>query len=165
MGIDEISILPAHELRHRAEEQLKTKLTEVGDNLADGETLRLFHELQVHQIELEMQNEELHQARKVAETALEKYTDLYDFAPVGYFTLDRRGAIGAVNFNGAKYLGIERSRLIGRLFGQFVADEALPIYTSFLESACSEHGRESCEVVLSCKTNRHLLAQIDVRYH
>ena len=73
-----------------------------------------------------MQNEELRQARDELETALEKYTDLYDFAPVGYFTLDRDGVIRAVNLTGAGLLGIERSRLLGRRFGLFVADGARP---------------------------------------
>ena len=148
-------------LRRRAEKQLKTKAPEASFPREDSESLRLLHELQVHQIELEMQNEELLQAKEATETALERYTELYDFAPMGYFTLDQSGAISAVNLNGAKYLGIERSRLIGRPFGQFVVDEARPTYTTFLGSACSEHGKELCEVVLSCKNNRHLFAQIE----
>ena len=65
--------------------------SEVGDQSTAAETQRLVHELQVHQIELEMQNEELQQARAEVEAVLGQYTDLYDFAPVGYFTLDRDG--------------------------------------------------------------------------
>ena len=81
------------ELRRRAEERLEEKTGTAHPPGTEEEPLRLLHELQVHQIELEMQNAELRQARDEVETALEKYTDLYDFAPVGYFTLDRKGTI------------------------------------------------------------------------
>ena len=66
---------------------------------------KLLHELQVHQIELEMQNEELIKANETAETALRKYTMLYDFAPMGYFTLEEDGTICDLNFTAAEMLG------------------------------------------------------------
>ena len=81
------------DLRLRAEEFLGEKSWIPPPAETGEDSLRLLHELQVHQIELEMQNAELRRARDEFETALEKYTDLYDFAPVGYFTLDRNGAI------------------------------------------------------------------------
>ena len=90
----------------------------------EKDLLRLHHELLVHQVELEMQNEELRQTMDRLETALEQYTDLYDFAPVGYFTLDRNGTISKVNLTGTSFVGVERSRLIGRRFGVYVAVEA-----------------------------------------
>jgi len=78
-------------LRRRAQDRLgEPHGTEI-------EPLRLHHELHVHQIELEMQNGELRQSSSELETALGKYADLYDFAPVGYFTLDRIGDILSVN--------------------------------------------------------------------
>lgn len=73
---------------------------------------RLVHELEVHQIELEIQNEELKQARVELEAALDQFTDLYDFAPVGYFTLNRDGVIQRVNLAGSTLLGVERIRLL-----------------------------------------------------
>src|SRR5664279_1132988 len=85
-------------LRRRAEARLrkkrKSQRTEAGPQ-------RLLHELQVHQVELEMQNAELRKARDELELALENYTDLYDFAPVGYFTLTASGAIIQANLTGA----------------------------------------------------------------
>ena len=85
--------LDAAELRRRAEKRLKaSKKQEVRPGTKE-ETRRLLHELQVHQIELEMQNEEMRQARAEMEAGLERYKDLYDFAPVGYMTLGRDGTI------------------------------------------------------------------------
>lgn len=78
--------------------------------IATSEELqRLVHELEVHQVELEMQNEELQQAHSELELYLGQYTDLYDFAPVGYFTLDHGRYILQVNLSGSRMLGVERS--------------------------------------------------------
>lgn len=142
------------ELRRRAEEQLKGETAETGFPRTDDETRRLLHELQVHQIELEMQNAELCQARDELETALEKYTDLYDFAPVGYLTLDRDGAIRAVNLTVAGLLRIERSRLLGRRLEQLVAEADRPVFIEFLRRLAGSRFKESCEVAL-LKYGRH----------
>ena len=95
---------PITELRSRAEKLARARTDNVHSTRTREATIQLVHELEVHQIELEMQNEELRRARAALETSLEKYTDLYDFAPVGYFTLDRMGSIGAVNLSGAGLL-------------------------------------------------------------
>ncbi len=80
-------------LRRRAEERLKGAKKETAPSPAEQDARRMVHELEVHQIELEMQNEELKQARAELEKQLKIYCDLYNFAPVGYFTLDRAGTI------------------------------------------------------------------------
>ena len=95
IDIDQKLSTAADELRRRAEEQLQANATEASLSLTGDETQRLVHELEVHQIELEMQNSELRLARNEVETELENYTDLYDFAPVGYVTLDRNEIIHA----------------------------------------------------------------------
>jgi len=163
MGIDnEKSLLTAAaELRRHAEERLHAKTTEVHPPRTEEDTQRLVHELEVHQIELEMQNAELRQARDEVETALENYTDLYDFAPVGYFTLDRDENIHAVNLTGASLLGIERSRLIGRRFGLFVAVEARPAFTAFFEKVFTSPAKEACEVALLKGGKHPLFVQIE----
>ena len=74
----------AAELRHRAEDRLRKQRPETVEAKTEAETQRLVHKLQVHQVELEMQNEKLRKARAEMEEGLEKYSDLYDFAPVGY---------------------------------------------------------------------------------
>jgi len=148
-------------LRRRAEAQLKAQVPEAGNPRADGETLRLLHELQVHQVELEMQNAELRQARDEQEQSLEKYTDLYDFAPVGYLTLDRNGTIRAVNLTGATLLGIERSQLVGRRFGQLIAVDTRPTFTGFLHMVFSSTTKQSCEVAILHEGNGSIFVQID----
>jgi len=149
------------ELRSRAEERLKTQRDESNPPGAEEDTQRLVHELQVHQLELEMQNEELRQAREELETALEKYTDLYDFAPVGYFTLARDTGIRAANLAGADLLGLERSCLIGRRFELLVADDFRATFTVFLDRVFSRETKETCEVTLVKEGNQGLFVQIE----
>jgi two-component system CheB/CheR fusion protein len=107
------------ELRKRAEERLvarppaKTAANDLG---------RLVHELQVHQIELEMQNEELVRAHLELEATLRRKTDLFDFAPIGYVVLDKQGAILEANFEAARMLGAPRGKLGGARLASFVIE-------------------------------------------
>ncbi len=149
------------ELRRRAEERLNTLVSAAVRPRAENETQRLLHELQVHQIELEMQNAELRQARDELETALRKYTDLYDFAPVGYFTLDREGLIRAVNLRGASLLGIERSRLIGRRLEPIVTVADRPGFTAFLRRVFESQTKAACELALLKEDEGPLFVQIE----
>jgi PAS domain S-box-containing protein len=109
------------------------------------------HELEVHQIELVMQNEELRQARNELETVLERYTDLYDFAPVSYFTLKRDGTIQQVNLTGANSLGYERSRLIGRRFDLFIIKQDRPGFNDFFLNVFEKKSHLSYEVTTNKK--------------
>jgi len=83
----------------------------------------LLHELLVHKIELEMQNDELQRAQTALEDARNRYQDLYEFAPVGYLTLNREDRISEINLTGATLLGVERDKLIDLRFSQFIAPE------------------------------------------
>lgn len=136
----------AARLRRRAESRLRQRRS--GPGWTEADTQRLVHELQVHQIELEMQNAELQEARDRMQALLEKYTDLYDFAPVGYFSLDGRGQILEVNLTGAALLGMERSRLIHRHLPRFVAPASQPVFRAFLERVFSGTGKQVCEARL-----------------
>jgi hypothetical protein len=151
----------AAELRRHAEDKLKTKASEAGYAGTDDEARRLLHELQVHQIELEMQNAELSQSRDELEKALGSYTDLYDFAPVGYFTLDRKGAVHAANFTGASILGVDRAGLVGRRFGQFVDAGDRPALTAFLDMVFAGQGKEACELKLTTGENPPFFVHIE----
>jgi PAS domain S-box-containing protein len=131
-----------------AEARLKGKKSGTGLPLAENDARRMVHELQVHQIELELQNEELKIAREELEGQFEKYSDLYNFAPVGYFTLDDDGTIREVNLTGAKLLGVERSRLAGKPFSSFLSGESQHPFQEFLGKVCRGAGQEACEVAL-----------------
>jgi len=152
----------APELRRRAEEELlRAKTAEVRPLRTEAELQRLLYELEVHQIELEMQNAELLKSRDEAETASEKYSDLYDFAPVGYFTLDRDRVIHTANLTGATLLGIERARLIGRRFDSFLSPEDRPTIIPFFGKVFENCGKQACEVTLLKEGNSPTLVQIE----
>jgi two-component system cell cycle sensor histidine kinase/response regulator CckA len=149
-------------LRRRAKERLKEKPAATGQPLAEADLRRLQHELEVHQIELEMQNEALQQVQAEIEAALEKYTDLYDFAPVGYFTLAGEGTILAVNLTGTRLLGIERARLLNRRFAFLVSEADRPAFNAFLKKVFESQAKETCELALLKKEgDRPLYAHIE----
>lgn len=150
MGIDKNKsrVMKALELRRQAEKRLQTQMAELFPTRVEEETQKLVHELEVYQLELEMQNEELRLTKEELEATLERYTDLYDFAPVGYCTLDRNGVIRAANLTGAGFLGRQRSQLIGRRFGLFVAKENRVAFAAFLNKVFASDTNQTCEVVL-----------------
>jgi PAS domain-containing protein len=135
-------------LRRNAEELLKKKQEKMDKLIVETDSIKLLHELQVHQIELEMQNEELIQANAAAETALRKYTMLYDFAPMGYFTLDPNGNISELNFTGAEILGDKRFSLVNSNFKLFVSEESKAKFEKFFSKIYTKKGKESCELKL-----------------
>ncbi|TRX16306.1 PAS domain S-box protein [Flavobacterium franklandianum] len=136
-------------LRQEAEEQLKNKSIKKVKPISDIEILKLIHELEVHQIELEMQHDELLLAKKKADTDAEKYTNLYDFAPSGYFTLSKDAEIKELNFRCANLLGKERSLLLNKRFALFVSDQTRPIFNIFLEKLLETKTTQSCEISLT----------------
>ncbi len=144
------------ELRRRAEDRLRQRPGNQRPTAAvpksAAEAQRLLHELQVHQIELEMQNAELRQARDKLEVALENCTDLYDFAPSGYFTLAATGVILQANLTGATPVGIERSHLVGQALGQLVSTEFRPLFSTFLEQVFAGQSKQSADFELNCKS-------------
>jgi len=148
MNKKEPDLSDAQLLRLNAERQLKMKKKKEDDSDLEIDAKRLMHELQVHQIELEMQNEELQRANETAETALRKYTMLYDFAPLGYFTLDSEGKIEELNFTGADMLGERRLSLVGSNFKFFVSEESKANFNSFLDKVYVGSSKESCNVKL-----------------
>jgi PAS domain S-box-containing protein len=139
-------------LRRRAEarlrQQKKNRKTTRSIPKPERDPERSLYELEIHQVELEMQNAELREARNRTEILLEKYTDLYDFAPVGYFSLDQQGRILEVNLTGAALLGVERSRLLTFSFPRFVAAASQPIFRAFLHRVFTDEGEQVCEAAL-----------------
>ncbi len=152
MSNDDQHFSDAQILRMNAEEKLKERQKKLDTAKWEIDMKRLVHELQVHQIELEMQNQELLMAYQTAETALKKYTMLYDFAPMGYFTLDSEGTIIDLNFTGAEILGDKRISLVNSNFKLFVADDSKPAFIDFLDKVYSGNAKESCNVILGYDT-------------
>lgn len=149
-----------NKLRERAEYQIKQSAGSVshkisllnGNGLSDSSSedkiLKLIHELEVNQIELEMQNEELLLAQRQREIDYDKYVELYDFAPLGYFTLTPDGEIIQLNLNGAGMLRKERLILPGQKFSSFVSGGTTAAFHLFLERVFSSQIKEVCEVTL-----------------
>ena len=115
-------------LRQRAEEKSRFDETTLLKTLALEDAQELFHELRVHQIELEMQNEELRQAQHDLEVSRARYFNLYDLAPVGYLTLSERGLIQEANLAAATMLGEVRKNLLKKPISQFVLPEDQDLY-------------------------------------
>jgi PAS domain S-box-containing protein len=107
------------DLRRKAEEQLAEREGQI-KSLERADLESLSHELAVHQVELEIQNEELRRSRADAEEARDHYLDLFDFAPVGYFTLDKHNLIVEANLTACQLLKIDRIKLLKRSFTKFI---------------------------------------------
>jgi PAS domain S-box-containing protein len=122
MGISDEEWDHAARLRKRAEEALRGKPVEVND-LTSEDIQYLLHELQVHQAELSIQNEDLRHTQEELELSRDLYSDLYNFAPVGYCTIDHKGSILNANHTLADLLGVEHAKLIHERFAHFVARE------------------------------------------
>ncbi len=133
-------------LRRRAEQQLAQQQSAAFNIEADAK--KLLHELQVHQIELEMQNEHLLIAQAEAEVNLKRYTELYDMAPVGYLTLDCFGAIQQINLKAAGQLGIFRSQLKQHRFSSFISVDCLPVFNDFLSGVFAGKTAQCCDLTL-----------------
>ena len=138
----------AAELRSQAEAILSAR-AQAAMPQAQVDYQRLLQELQVHQIELELQNDELLQSHAEVETLLRRYIDLYDFAPVGYLSLAPDGAILQINLAGAKLLGLERARLIKRRFGLLLSSQSRPAFSAFLGKVFAVQKKQTCETELS----------------
>lgn len=141
------------DLRQQAEALLKKTRAEDTKSqsqlMSDTDIRAIVHELQVHQIELEMQNEELQFSRNKAEEMSERYIDLFDFAPVGYFTFnDENGSILLVNLSGAAMLCVDRKRLIGKRFAQFITPEGRGVFNDFCKKTLKSDRKQTCEIQL-----------------
>jgi hypothetical protein len=164
MSNDKRDAIDAAWRRRRAEDSMLAETANLHPLQAEAGLQRLLHELQVHEIELEMQNEELRQARaerEEMEAQLGKYSELYDYAPVGYFNLDRDGIIRAVNLTGTGFLSTERSMLIGQCLGFFISDETRPVFHDFRDKVFASEFKETCEVVFLKKRRSPLFVQIE----
>jgi signal transduction histidine kinase/CheY-like chemotaxis protein len=134
------------DLRHSAESEIE--VSRVKDLIPENDYAKLVHELQVHQVELELQNTELLEAREEAETSLARYSELYDFAPVSYFTLDAEGRILQLNLAAADWLADKRDGLLGKPLVRFIPACEVSRFKDFLAQTASA-GTGYCDLAFS----------------
>ena len=121
----------------------------------------LIHDLEVHQAELEAQNQQLREAQHVIEESRARYSDLYDFAPVAYCTLDPSGCITEINLTGATMLGTPRSRAIGKPFAVFVSPGDRAAFRTHLQARlASSEGQAVVELTLAAPDRQPIAIQL-----
>jgi len=120
----------------------------------------LVQDLEIHQIELQTQNEELRRSQIEIDEARRKYSDLYDFAPIGYFTLDARGVILEANLTGAALLGVNRRELLQRGLRRYVKQEDQETFLNFCRRVLEETKVQTCELKLWRKSGSSLDARL-----
>ncbi|HUA85816.1 MAG TPA: ATP-binding protein [Bryobacteraceae bacterium] len=148
-GPDKARSKPAASLRQRAESASEAR-REIG-GLSAEEVRRLVHELEIHQIELEMQNDELLRAQDELDKSRAHYRDLFDFAPVGYLMLNGDAVIVQANLKAAQLLGAERSVLTGQPFNRFIASESTDEFYRCWQGLTSGAALFACELSLRRK--------------
>ena len=151
------------ELRQRAEEKLKKANGGSRDlsGVSPEKIASLIHELEVHQIELEMQNDELRRIQGELEKMRDRYSHLYDFAPVGYFTLSEKGIIQEANLSCATMLGIERSSLIGKPFSRFIFKADQDVFYFHRKTLFEANAKQVCESRLVRNDRTQFHAQME----
>ncbi|MES2765660.1 MAG: PAS domain S-box protein [Bacteroidota bacterium] len=153
-----------------AMDDLRTKAEKLARNISNAEieamsswdVKKLIQELQVYQVELEMQNEQLMQSTTELQKAHDKYAELYDFAPVGYMTLEKKnGTIYELNLAMTQLLGIERAQIKGKSFSQFIAAESKDEYYAFFKNIFDSNHKQMCELWLKPKTGRPFFVRLE----
>jgi PAS domain S-box-containing protein len=147
-------------LRQHAEVKLDGKKAIATQDMCEEEANALLHELQVHQVELEMQNEELKHANTLAENALSKYYDLYDLSPIGYFTINEHGKILEVNQAGADLLEVKSRQLLNNYFQNYIAEDCLSLYKTFKMLVLESKTKQNSEIRLLKKGKVQFHTQI-----
>lgn len=156
------SVKSPQQLRLEAETQLsRASLNLVQPQAGEDLLLELIHELSVHQIELELQNEELRRTHAELEKSRDRYVDFYDFAPFAYLTLNQDGLISEINHAGAALLGLERGKLIQRSFSTFVAAKHMEQWLRHFQSALHSDSKLNCELQLKKSDGTNFPAQLD----
>ncbi len=148
------------ELRRKAEHDLRDEKLDI-ENMSEDEILKTMHELHVHQLELEMQNEELRRARVELEDSRNKYTDLFEFAPIGYFILDKKGVIEQVNLTATSMLGIERTFLLNQIFSLYIENkEDRDVFYMNRGEVLKTGTKTRCDLKMNNKVKGEFLAEL-----
>ncbi|MCU7867140.1 MAG: EAL domain-containing protein [Candidatus Thiodiazotropha sp. (ex Lucinoma borealis)] len=149
------------ELRRRAEKRVIQADRQGITEMSTDDIAILVHELETHQIELEMQNEELLCTQDILVEMRDQYTELYDFAPVGYVTISAQGLIVQSNLTFAEMLGLPRSQLLNQRLSLFVNEEDQDNYYRYLRIIIETHQAQSCELRLRNQTDDPFWARLD----
>ncbi len=153
--------IPSKTLRQRAERMASTTGADIAE-MKDEDVRRLVHELQVHQIELELQNQELREAQVALAEARDRYADLYEFAPVGYLSVGPDGVIHEANLTAAKLLARERVSLIGTKLSHFVARQSQDAFFLRWRETLQSQVRTTCDLQMTRPDAPELEAQLDI---
>jgi two-component system, chemotaxis family, sensor kinase Cph1 len=148
------------DFRTKAERRLSLKKPLVPE-VSPEDAEKLIHELRVHQIELEMQNDELRKAQEEIEVSRSRYADLYDFSPVGYFVFSKTGKILEVNLTGAGLVTMERSSLVNGIFTSFIDEGFRTVFREHLGAVLRSRGKERCELQLMRKEGRPVFISME----
>ncbi len=138
-------------------EQLAESLEKLTDSRQKSELQYLAHNLQTHQIELEMQNRELREAQRELEESRNRYADLYDFAPIGYLTLNSKGNVTEINLTGARMLGTERTHIINQPMTRWLAPEYRLVFLNHLKKVLDEKNKVTVELKIKSRDNKEAL--------
>ncbi|HYF02447.1 MAG TPA: PAS domain S-box protein [Patescibacteria group bacterium] len=150
------------DLRSKAEKLAKNVTSAELEAMSTWDVKKLIQELQVHQVELEMQNEQLVEVTTELQKAHDKYSDLYDFAPVGYMTIEKKtGVIAELNLAVTQLLGVERSQLKGSLFTKFISPDSIKEYLTFFKSIFDANHKQMCELWLKPKTGKPFFVRLE----
>ena len=140
--------------------KLQTAEARFISNASEPDPKRLIHDLQVHQVQLEMQNRELREAQELLEESRSRYADLYDFAPVGYCTFDSEGRIREINLTGAAMLGAPREAILDRPFTSVVSIKETHSFRAHLRECAQRNARVTTELTLSAKGHAPAAVQL-----
>ncbi len=151
--------LPA-KLQMRAEDFLSKNLSAI-KKIPPRKVRNLFEDFQIYQTELETRNEELSIAQRELKAALDRYSDLYEFAPVGYFTINDLGMIVDANLTGATFLEEERSSLIGMPFSSFISKDTQETFELLRNDLEKKEAKQRCELKLERKDKAELFCQLE----
>jgi PAS domain S-box-containing protein len=142
--------------------QAEDLVSQPAENLEELSRQQIIHELQVHQIELEMQNAELRRLEEEMAAACDRYMDLFDFAPSGYLVISDQKVVCEANFSAANMLGMERSRLVGSSIGRLIAREDQDTFYLQSRQAAAAQARQACEVLLVGQDGSYIPVRMEI---
>ena len=147
-------------MRRCAEERLRGQSPVAGVPQTEADTAQILHNLRVHEIELEMQNEDLRRAQVELDAVRARYFDLYDLAPVGYVTLSEHSLILEANLTAATLLGVPRGALVKQPFPRFILTEDADIYYRCRKQLFESGEPQACEVRIVPQGGANLWAHL-----